>query len=150
MPLPKKAKDARRREVKAALVAAGFQLYKESGVPVGNPEQYLEDGLTCGELSGGQKHLVYVLSVLASRPSLLICDDCLCGLDIDRQSSMVHLLQKLQLAYGMAILYMTVDLTSFTLMGHDGAFMRKGRFLETGTAQVARAAPRAALAPLRA
>ena len=135
MPLPKSAREARRREVCAALTASGFQLMAESGTPVGNPTKYLDDGLKVGELSGGQRHLVYMLSVLASRPKLLICDDCLCGLDIDRQSSMVALLQKLQLTFGMAILYMTVDLTPFTLMAHEGAFMKHGRFIETGPAQ---------------
>ena len=71
---------------------------------------------------------------LASRPKLLICDDCLCGLDIDRQSSVVQLLQRLQLKFGMAVLYMTVDLTSFTLMAHDAAFMKHGKFIERGSA----------------
>lgn len=135
MPLPVGAKDARRREVCAALKAAGFQMMTESGKPVGTPEEYLEDGLKCGELSGGQQHLVYLLSVLASRPRVLICDDCLCGLDIDRQSSFVQLLSKMQLTFGMAVVYMTVDLTSFTLMAHDGAFMKHGKFLEQGPAQ---------------
>jgi len=134
MPLPKAAKEARRREVRAALTAAGFQMMHESGTPIGSPEQYLNDGLKVGELSGGQRHLVYMLSVLASRPRLLVCDDCLCGLDIDRQSSMLQLLQKLQLTFGMAILYMTVDLTSFTLMAHDSAFMKHGKFIETAPA----------------
>jgi len=133
MPLTSHA--ARRREVRAALEASGFQLYTaESGTPIGNPEQYLADGVKCGELSGGQRHLVYILSVLASRPRLLICDDCLCGLDIDRQSSMLQLLQKLQIKYGMAIVFMTVDLTSMSLMAHEAAFMKHGRFIETGTA----------------
>jgi len=133
MPLASRA--ARRREVLAALEASGFQLYTaESGTPIGNPEQYLADGVKCGELSGGQRHLVYILSVLASRPRLLICDDCLCGLDIDRQSSMLQLLQKLQIKYGMAIVFMTVDLTSMSLMAHEAAFMKHGRFIETGTA----------------
>ena len=39
---------------------------------------------------------MYVLSVLASRPRLLICDEMLCGLDIDRQASMLQLLQTMQ------------------------------------------------------
>jgi ABC-type glutathione transport system ATPase component len=134
MPLPKEAREARRREVIAALAASGFQLMAESGTPVGTPSEYVVNGLTCGELSGGQKHLVYLLSVLASRPKLLICDDCLCGLDIDRQSSFVQLLQRLQLQFGMAVLFMTVDLTSFTLMAHEAAFMKHGRLIERGRA----------------
>ena len=134
MPLPKSAKTARRREVKAALEAAGFRIVV-GGAPHGDAERYLSDGLKCGELSGGQKHLIYLLSVLASRPRVLICDECLCGLDIDRQSSVVQLLQKLQLKFKIAILFLTVDLTSFTLMAHEAAFMSaRGTFLETGSA----------------
>ena len=135
MPLPKAARAERRREVQAALEASGFRLMTDSGTPVGNPEQYLSDGLKCGELSGGQRHLVYLLSVIASRPRLLICDECLCSLDIDRQSSMLTLLQRLQMRYGMAIVFLTVDLTSFSLMcAQEGAYMRHGKFLERGLA----------------
>jgi ABC-type dipeptide/oligopeptide/nickel transport system ATPase component len=34
----------------------------------------------------------------------------------------------------MAIIFMTVDLTSFSLMAQKAAFMKLGRFIETGTA----------------
>ena len=88
--------------------------------------------------------LLSAIQVLASQPRLLIADEMLCGLDIDRQSSMlnnlqacaarlvcmlhsahfvnvrVHILQALQIKFGMAILYLTVDLPSFTIMAHDG------------------------------
>ena len=123
MPLPAAAHAARRREVVAALRAAGFQMYSEGGQPTGSPEQYVADGLTVGELSGGQRQLVYILSVLASRPSLLICDEMLCGLDIDRQASVLHMLQALQVHFGLSILYMSVDLSAVQLMAHDAAFM---------------------------
>ena len=134
MPLPKADVAARRREVLAALQASGFQMMTDSGTPSGTAESYLEDGLTVEGLSGGQRHLIYLLSVLASRPRLLICDDLLCGLDIDRQSSMLQLLQKLQMKFGMAILLLTVDPTSFALMAHDAAFMKYGKFIEVGPA----------------
>ena len=93
----------------------------------------MAEGLTCGQLSGGQKHLIYLLGVLASRPRLLICDEALCGLDIDRQSSMLSLLQTLQLEFGTAILFLSVDATSVQLMAHEAAFMRKGKLLEQRT-----------------
>lgn len=127
--MPLKDRAERRREVLDALHASGFQMFSGE-TPVGNPEQYLADGLTCEQLSGGQKHLVYVLSVLASRPRLLICDEMLCGLDIDRQSSMLSLLQTMQLEFGTAILFLSVDATSVQLMAHEAAFMRKGKLLE--------------------
>ena len=40
--------------------------------PTGNPESYLAEGVTCGQLSGGQKHLIYLLGVLASRPRVRV------------------------------------------------------------------------------
>ena len=130
MPLPASDGAGRRREVLAALKAIGFQMYKESGVPWGTPEEYLEQGLACGELSGGQKQMVYILAVLASRPKLLICDEVLCGLDVDRQASALQMLQKLQVETGMAILYLSVDLQAVQLMAHAAAFMEKGRLVE--------------------
>jgi ABC-type dipeptide/oligopeptide/nickel transport system ATPase component len=75
---------------------------------------------------------VYLLSVLSARPRLLICDDLLCGLDVDRQSDFLSLLQKLQVAHGLGIVYMTVDVTSFKVMSHNGAFMKNGVFVEQG------------------
>ena len=130
MPLPASDGAGRRREVLAALKAIGFQMYKESGVPWGTPEEYLEQGLVCGELSGGQRQMVYILAVLASRPKLLICDEVLCGLDVDRQASALQMLQKLQVETGMAILYLSVDLQAVQLMAHAAAFMEKGRLVE--------------------
>merc|ERR1712224_809429 len=48
----------RRQRVIAMLKASGFQMYnQETGEPVGSPEEYINDGLTYGVLSGGQKHL---------------------------------------------------------------------------------------------
>eukprot|EP00966_Prymnesium_polylepis_P055031 1272099-Prymnesium_polylepis.1 len=70
-----------------------------------------------------------------------VCDEPLCGLDIDRQCSMLQLLQKLQITFGMAILYMTVDLTAFSIMAHDGAFMHESRFVEAGDAHALVASP---------
>ena len=130
MPLPASDGAGRRREVLAALKAIGFQMYKESGVPWGTPEEYLEQGLVCGELSGGQRQMVYILAVLASRPKLLICDEVLSGLDVDRQASALQMLQKLQVETGMAILYLSVDLQAVQLMAHAAAFMEKGRLVE--------------------
>ena len=45
--------------------AGGFQMYnQETGEPVGNPLDYIREGLQFGKLSGGQQHLIYVLRQL--------------------------------------------------------------------------------------
>ena len=44
------------------LQAGGFQMYnQETGEPIGNPMEYIRDGLRFGKLSGGQQHLIYIL-----------------------------------------------------------------------------------------
>ena len=34
---------------------------QETGAPLGSPEEYVKNGLQFGVLSGGQKHLIYIL-----------------------------------------------------------------------------------------
>ena len=36
---------------------------QETGDPIGNPMEYIRDGLQFGKLSGGQQHLIYVLQL---------------------------------------------------------------------------------------
>ena len=48
------------------LQAGGFQMYnQETGEPIGNPMEYIRDGLRFGKLSGGQQHLIYILRHVA-------------------------------------------------------------------------------------
>jgi len=51
--MPLANKEARRKEVVAALRVSGFQMFTESGKPTGTPESYLADGVTVGQCSGG-------------------------------------------------------------------------------------------------
>jgi len=144
MPLTDAA--ARRREVLASLRASGFQMYTDSGKPVGSPESYLADQVTLGCCSGGQRHLIYALAVLATRPAVLIADEMLCGLDIDRQVSMLRMLQRLQASTGLAILYLSVDLAPVALLAHDAAFMERGSWVEVGEAHAMLEEPQSAAA----
>ena len=36
---------------------------QETGDPIGNPMEYIRDGLQFGKLSGGQQHLIYILQL---------------------------------------------------------------------------------------
>lgn len=58
------------------------QMYDQtSGEPIGNVKQYLADGVTLEQCSGGQKQICYVMRMLSSRPQILICDEVLASLD---------------------------------------------------------------------
>eukprot|EP01052_Picozoa_sp_SAG31_P043565 SAG31_NODE_7300_length_1727_cov_1.025184_3_plen_267_part_00 len=102
LPLQPLTKAERRIEVVSLLRRGGFQMYdQDSGKPVGDAESYCRDGIKVGTCSGGQKHLVYVLRMLASvcfsggRPTVVVCDELLSSLDGERQARVVNLLAEL-------------------------------------------------------
>jgi len=117
----------------------GFQMYVD-GKAVGTVAQYISDGVQMDQLSGGQKHLIYLLGVLVSMEQsqefgLLICDEILCGLDMKTQARVLHLIQISQRRIGFSVLYMTCELGPLQIIADDLAFLsRKGRILEAGEA----------------
>jgi ABC-type glutathione transport system ATPase component len=123
------AKDKRRAALRY-LRDGRFQMFDEHGQPWGSADEYLRKGLTFGQLSGGQRHLIYVLRELAARPELLICDEMLCSLDLERKTRVLRLLQAQQREDRTAVLYLTVDFASARLVGDDVAFMKEGAFVE--------------------
>mmetsp|Transcript_99362 Transcript_99362/g.320451 ORF Transcript_99362/g.320451 Transcript_99362/m.320451 type:complete len:555 (+) Transcript_99362:64-1728(+) len=131
--LPRSMKASERRErVIAMLRAGGFQMYNQAtGEPVGTPEDYVRDGLRFGHLSGGQKHLIYVLRCFAARPEVLLCDELLGGLDAWRQPRVLHMLRRLKEA-GTALLYIGTELHQLRLAADSIGFLHKGKICELG------------------
>ncbi|CAE7387630.1 tmp1 [Symbiodinium natans] len=133
---------ARRADcVVALLKAAGFQMYnQETGAAVGCPEDYIRDGLRYGELSGGQKHLIYVLRYFArclACPSsvVLICDELLGGLDYLRQPRVLRMLKRLQKELNISVLYISTELHQLHIVADDFAFLHEGSICEFGPAE---------------
>lgn len=125
--------DGKARKRRAALEylrRAGFQMYDDKGRPWGSADEYFKRGLTAGQLSGGQRHLMYVLSELAARPRILVCDEMLVGLDLMRKGRMLRLLRQQQREDGAAVLYLTVDFAAAHIVSDELAFMKDGVFLE--------------------
>jgi len=120
----------RRRAAVTYLREAHFQMFHDNGTPWGGADEYLRQKLTIGQLSGGQKHLIYVLRELAARPQLIVCDEMLCGLDLERKAWLLRLLRKQQREDRAAVLYLTVDFSSAKLVGEEVAFMKEGAFVE--------------------
>ncbi|CAK0874757.1 unnamed protein product [Prorocentrum cordatum] len=133
--LPRGLAPAQRRErVVAMLCAAGFQMYnQDTGEAVGTPAEYIRDGLAYGSLSGGQKHLMYILRNFAACPDVLICDELLGGLDAFRQPRVLHMLKRLQREAGVAVLYISTELHQQRMVADSIAFMSGGRIAEHGS-----------------
>jgi hypothetical protein len=65
-----------------------------TGEKEGTPREYIEEGLTIGECSGGQKQLIYILRQLAARKPVLLCDELMIGLDMERQGRLLAMMRK--------------------------------------------------------
>lgn len=126
----------RRARVVAMLTASGFQMYNQTtGEPVGDPEEYVRDGLRYGILSGGQKHLMYVLRCMASNPAALICDEVLGGLDATRQPRVLHMLRRMKEDLGTCILYIGTELSQLRIICDGIGFLSGGVISERGSAE---------------
>jgi len=84
------------------------------------------------ELSGGMKQRVMIAQALACDPDLLIADEPTTALDVTIQARILELIQEMQRKRGMAVLYITHDLSLVREFADRVAVMYAGRIVETG------------------
>lgn len=106
-----------------------LELLHEVGIP--HPEKRLNS--YPHELSGGQRQRVMIAMALANNPRLLIADEPTTALDVTLQEQILHLLQKLQEKFGLAVLLISHDLSLVKRFAHRVAVMQQGTIVETNT-----------------
>ena len=111
-----------------ALRARVVELLTLVGLP--NPEKRLN--ALPHELSGGQRQRVMIAMALANSPDLLIADEPTTALDVTIQAQILDLLRDLQRRIGMAVLFITHDLTLVRQFAGRVCVMKGGQIVESG------------------
>ncbi|MFL0790538.1 MAG: ABC transporter ATP-binding protein [Prochlorococcus sp.] len=95
------------------------------------------------QLSGGQQQRVAIARALALGPKVLICDESVSMLDAEIQAEVLGLLRQLQQQLGLAMVFVTHDLSVASGFCHRVIVLDRGRIVEQGPGDQLLQAPKA-------
>lgn len=84
------------------------------------------------QLSGGERQRVMIAMAVLTQPQLLIADEPTTALDVATQAQILRLLQELKQELGMALLFITHNLTIVRRLADQVAVMSQGKCVEYG------------------
>ena len=107
-----------------------------------SPAEQFQDRLP-KQLSGGQQQRVAIARALVLKPKVLICDESVSMLDAEVQADVLALLRELQQELGLAIVFITHDLSVASGFCHRVMVLDKGKVVEEGPGEQIFSAPQA-------
>lgn len=91
--------------------------------------------------SGGQRQRIAIARAVMMRPDVLVADEAVSALDVSVQAQVLALLEELQEAFGIAIVFITHDLRVAAQICDDVIVMQRGVVVEQGPASQVLASP---------
>jgi peptide/nickel transport system ATP-binding protein len=116
--------------------ARALALLRETGLPAELAPRFPP------QLSGGQRQRVNIARAICTTPPLLLADEIVSGLDVLVQAQILNLLLRLRETHGIALLFISHDLSVVRYLCSRVVVMHRGAIVEDGTTEQVFSAPR--------